>query len=302
MNTPHRSHETDPRTVATTVVSTGLLLLVALLAPAPAQAQISSDRPGLGDGASVVAPRTLQAELGYQFARTSFNGSATLLGQSIDAGADLNTHELGQLLLRLGATEGLEIRAGIGSYGWASASGEVSGFGTTGSVEENGSGYLGTSLGAKVRLVQTPAATVSGIATTTLPTETGDFETDDDRARQTLTLAADGALSEGLTLSINAGASFFWSEGDAERDRQVEYLFIPTLTVDVTETTSAYVGYAGFYSDDSQRLDAENTNVVEAGVTVLATPNTQLDVNGGLRVDDNVDSQFFLGIGLAQRF
>ena len=125
---------------------------------------------------------------------------------------------------------------------------------------------------------------------------------DDDRARQTLTLAADGALGEGLTLSINAGASFFWSEGDAERDRQVEYLFIPTLTVDVTETTSAYVGYAGFYSDDSQRLDAENTNVVEAGVTVLATSNTQLDVNGGLRVDDNVDSQFFLGIGLAQRF
>lgn len=299
MNTTDTTQAIRPLTV---LLSTGLLALTFLFTPSLAQAQISSDRPGLGDGAAVVAPRTLQAELGYQFARTSFDGQVTLLGQSIDAGADFNSHQLGQLLLRFGATEGLEIRAGIGSYGWASASGEVSGFGTTGSVEEDGSGYLGTSLGAKVRLLQTPVATVSGIATTTLPTETGDFETSDDRARQNLTLAADGALGEGVTLSVNAGAGFFWAEGDAESDRHVEYLFIPTLTVDVTETTSAYVGYAGFYSDDSRPRDAANTNFVETGVTFLATPDTQIDLNGGLRVDDNVDSQFFLGVGLSQRF
>jgi hypothetical protein len=37
-------------------------------------------------------------------------------------------------------------------------------------------------------------------------------------------------------------------------------------------------------------------------VTFLATPDTQIDLNGGLRVDDNVDSEFFLGVGLSQRF
>jgi hypothetical protein len=112
------------------------------------------------------------------------------------------------------------------------------------------------------------------------------------------------ALGSNLSLTVNAGANFFWSEGEEAflSDRKVEYVFIPTLNIGITETTSAYVGYAGFYSDDSQPFDAANANFVETGVTFLATPDTQIDLNGGLRVDDNVDSEFFLGVGLSQRF
>jgi len=59
--------------------------------------------------------------------------------------------------------------------------------------------------------------------------------------------------------------------------------------------TYAYVGYAGFYDD------GPNANWVEGGLTFLANPDTQLDVNTGLRVDDN-GNDFFLGVGVAHRF
>jgi hypothetical protein len=57
----------------------------------------------------------------------------------------------------------------------------------------------------------------------------------------------------------------------------------------------AFVGYGGFYGK------TDNRSWVEGGVTVLATPDTQLDVNGGVRVYGNADSPFFLGAGVAYR-
>jgi len=102
-------------------------------------------------------------------------------------------------------------------------------------------------------------------------------------------LAYDGALGDGLTLSVNGGASFFYTD-----DSAVEWLLIPTLSFGLTETIGAYVGYAGFYTDGL------NANWVEGGVTLLATPDTQLDVNTGLRIDDNGDD-VFVGLGVARR-
>lgn len=243
-----------------------LLLSFALLGAgvtAPATAQISSDRPGFGDGASMVAPRTFQAEMGY-----AFNGNG------------LNSHELGQLLLRYGLTSRIEVRGGVGSY----------------VVNESpfDNGYSGTALGTKVRLLQSDLWTLSGVATLGLPTGTGAFDSADDRARQELKLAFDGALGEDITLSVNGGTSFFYS-GGVQDDRDVSVLFIPTLSFGLTDGVGAYVGYAGFYDD------GRNANWVEGGFTYLYDPNTQLDVNVGLQLDDYSDS-FFLGVGVARRF
>lgn len=234
------------------------LLLAATLNLAPsASAQISADRPGFGDGTATVAPGTFQAGLGY-----AVNGNG------------VTSHELGQLFLRYGVTDALELRGGVGSY----------------EVTDGENGYNGTGVGAKLRLFQNETSALSGVATLGLPTGTGALDTVDDRARQTVKLAYDGALGDGLTLSVNGGASFFYTD-----DSAVEWLLIPTLSFGLTETTGAYVGYAGFYDDGL------NANWVEGGVTLLATPDTQLDVNTGLRVDDNGDD-FFLGLGVARRF
>jgi len=234
------------------------LLLAATLSLAPsASAQISADRPGFGDGTATVAPGTFQAGLGY-----AVNGNG------------ITSHELGQLFLRYGVTDALELRGGVGSY----------------EVTDGENGYNGTGVGAKLRLFQNETSALSGVATLGLPTGTGAFDAVDDRARQTVKLAYDGALGDGLTLSVNGGASFFYTD-----DSAVEWLLIPTLSFGLTETTGAYVGYAGFYDDGL------NANWVEGGLTLLATPDTQLDVNTGLRVDDNGDD-VFVGLGVAHRF
>jgi hypothetical protein len=247
------------------LVSAALALLLAAslsLAP-PASAQISADRPGFGDGTATVAPGTFQAGLGY-----AVNGNG------------VTSQELGQLLLRYGVTDALELRGAVGSY----------------VINESpvDNGYAGTGVGAKLRLFQNATSALSGVATLGLPTGTGAFDTRDDRARQELKLAFDGALGEGLTLSINGGASFFYAAGTQE-DRAVQWLFIPTLSFGLTEATGAYVGYAGFYDD------GPNANWVEGGLTFLANPDTQLDVNTGLRIDDN-GNDFFVGVGVAHRF
>ena len=126
------------------------------------------------------------------------------------------------------------------------------------------------------------------MSTWTLPTGTGAFESD--RVSQTLALAYDGALGEGLGISVNGGTEVPYG-GDADPS----YLFIPTLSFGVTDRVGAYVGYAGFYSTGL------NTNYVEAGLTLLSSPNTQLDVNTGLQIDED-RSAFVAGLGLAHRF
>jgi hypothetical protein len=208
-----------------------------------------------------VAPGTFQAGLGY-----AVNGNG------------ITSHELGQLLLRYGVLDGLELRGGVGSYVLNESPFE--------------DGYGGTSVGAKLRLFRTEVSALSGVATLGLPT--GDAFGTSDRARQELKLAYDGALGEGLTLSVNGGASFFYDEG-VQDDRAVEWLFVPTLSFGLTDEVGAYVGYAGFYTD------GPNASWVEGGFTLLATLDTQLDLNTGLRVDDTGDA-FFVGLGLAHRF
>lgn len=248
-----------PDSIARRVLPAALLLLLAAGLPLSADAQIAADRPGFGDGTATVAPGTFQAGLGY-----AFNGNG------------INSQELGQLFLRYGVTDALELRGAVGSY----------------VINESpvDDGYAGTGVGAKLRLFQNETSALSGVATLGLPTGTGAFDTPDDRARQTLKLAFDGALGEGLTLSVNGGASFFYTD-----DSAVEWLFIPTLSFGLTDDVGAYVGYAGFYDD------GPNANWVEGGLTLLTSPDTQLDVNTGLRVDDNGDD-FFVGLGVAHRF
>lgn len=246
---------------------------------------ITSDRPGIGTGAATVAGGTFQAELGYDF--TSISDRFGDEGQSI--------HNLGLLLLRYGVTDAVEVRANVGSFGLSE---QVTGVSITpGDVSpetELESGYNGAALEAKARLARTATTTLSVFSSTSVPLGSGPFEAADERARQTFLALFDGALGEDITLAINAGPSFYWDAGEQE-DRFLTVLFIPTLNVSVTERTGAYVGYAGEYTD------VANANFVEGGVTYLLNNDTQVDVNGGLRVDDNQDS-FFLGVGLSHRF
>lgn len=246
-----------------TALAITIALLVSLGLPSAAYGQISADRPGFGTGTATVGSGTIQASLGY-----AVNGNG------------ITSHELGQLLLRYGISDGFELRGGVNSYVVVEAPLD--------------NGYSGTSVGAKVRLFENDISALSGVATLGLPTETGGFSGPDDRARQDLVLAYDGALGDGITLSVNGGTSFYYVSG-LQNDRDVDVLFIPTLSFELAESMGAYVGYAGFYDD------GPNRSWVEGGITIVSNIDTQLDVNTGLRIDSNGNG-FFVGAGVAHRF
>jgi len=259
-------------------ITSTLALLLALTVPS-AQAQmtdapVTSDRPGLSNAAATVSQGTFQAELGYDLSQNTTGEEA------------LSTHSLGLLLLRYGVTDRIEFRANVGSIGFDEQ--------FAGTDTELESGYNGAAIEAKIKLFENATTTVSGFSSTSVPLSTGPFESVDDRSQQTLALLLDGALGQNLTLTVNGGANFFWDAGEQE-DRAVTALFIPTLNFAINDQAGAYVGYFGQYRDTA------NTNFVEGGFTYLVSPNTQIDLNGGFRVDDNEDG-FFVGVGLSQRF
>lgn len=264
-----------------------LALFAFLMAPA-AQAQISSDRPGFSNSAATVSQGTFQAELGYDLTQNTTFDEETF-----------STHSLGLLLLRYGVTDAVEVRANVGSIGFV----EQFSLNDAGETEFEsgyyGSGFdgfaTGPSLEVKARLFQSSTTTISAFSQTTVPSlMSGPFEVDDTRSRQSVALLLDGALGENITLTVNGGTSFFWDAG-VQEDRIFTATFIPTLNFSINEQFGAYAGYFGQY------WEFENTNLVEGGVTFLATSDTQVDLNFGYRVDDNGDG-YFLGLGLAQRF
>jgi hypothetical protein len=270
-------------------------LLLAVAVPAAqaqrADAPIASDRPGFATGAATMAPGTVQAELGYDYTAQDF--SNPVLDEAVDGSKSV--HSLGQLLLRYGVTDAVEVRANVGSYGFSEEpSGVTIQPGDVSPSTDLDGGYNGAALEAKARLFRGPTATVSAFSATSVPLGSGPFEASDERARQTVLALLDGALGQNLTLTINAGPSFYWSAGEQD-DRFFTALFIPTLSFSINERTGGYVGYAGEYTETA------NANFVETGFTYLVNTDTQVDVNGGLRVDDNQDA-FFLGLGLSHRF
>lgn len=251
------------RLTALTLATTLLLGYLSALTTARGQSPIAADRPGLGTESATVLQGRVQAELGYSFAE--------------EEGTRL--HNFGELLLRYGVTSGFELRGGVGSYGLVVDPPMLEG------------GYKGANVGTKIRLYDGSLTTLSGVATLSLPTETRGFDTDDNRARQTLVLALDAALGTSLSLLLNAGSSFYYTG----EDTAAEGLLTSTLGIDLDDNMGAYVGYGGFYNTGANR------NFVEGGLTYLATPNVQLDLNSGLQVDE-VGRDFFAGLGLAFRF
>ncbi len=189
----------------------GLLLVLLLLAPS-VHAQISPDRPGMGEGTSVVAPKRLQLESGYGFVASD---AAT-------------SHDFGQLLVRYGVSSWLEARAGVGSYVVHDAPVE--------------NGYSGTTLGGKVGLWQGERVNASALSTWGLPTGTGVYAESD--AWQAVALAFDASVAGPVAVAASLGHTFaYGGESPAQTS------FTATWGVEVNEAIGIGLGYAGFYEE-----------------------------------------------------
>jgi hypothetical protein len=203
---------------------------------------IASDRPGLGDGAHVLAPGVWQAELGF----------------SVDGGGDVRLYSIGQGVLRFGLTK-LEVRVYPNSFVLRRGDGPAD------------EGLQDPAIGIKVPLSgpdrEVRSSLVAGL---TLPVGSDAFTADDATGFSTLVL--ERSLSESVNLAVNAGYSFpFGALGDGT----LALLVTPAFPIGNAENLSAYAGWAGYFADGDDR------HVLEAGLAYLAHADVQLDVNGG---------------------
>lgn len=229
-----------------------------------AQETIASDRPGIGSGSFVVGPGTIQVEAGFEIA---------------DTGA--RDYSFGQALVRIGLP-GVELEVLANSVTMTDNA--------TSSVSIDDWGIEDTGFGVKVPLVRDTgggmALSLQGIATA--PTGSEGFTNGEWVAA--LNGLADLALGERASVSFNLGHEF----GSDVRDGATSVIVTPGLSVG--SGVGVYGGWAGTFFTNS-----DTAHVAEAGLTYLATPNVQLDLNGGRQVG-GPRSSWFAGVGVAKRW
>lgn len=231
-----------------------------------AQAQnFSPDRPGIANGSFITPESMLGVEAGIQFSTNDF----------------VNQFSLGQVLLRYGVQENLEVRASLGSF--TSATYTLIG------GEQTESGFQDMSVGAKYNFVSGGGnPSISGLFNVSLPVGSDAFSSDE--IVPSLGVLADHLLNEMWSISSNLG--YYFGVGNLEDS----WLFTltPGFSIPANENIGGYFGYAGrYYGEDL------NLNWLEAGATYNIESGAQLDVNLGFETKNET---FFIGAGFAKTF
>ena len=239
-----------------------------------AQGPVAGDRPGFGDGASVVAPGRVQVEAGYAYS-------------DLDG---FDQHAFGQMLLRFGVARRVELRAGLISYLVQERGCSTGAF----CIEESGheTGVEDLSVGVKVNLIQgTGQPVLAAIVDTALPTGNDAFSGDE--VTPTLKLALDVGLSDAVTFSGNVGNTFTLGGNLVEA-------FFTYLALGVgVPGLEGLDAFAGFYSLFPRSADVANS--LDGGFVYRLNNDTQLDVNLGFGLTPEA-ADFFIGAGIARRF
>lgn len=261
------------------LLAAGLLLAASLpLAPAAAQDlsgledPLITDRPDFTESTDTVPRGHFQLEGGF---------TSTRVG-------DEDTRSVGELLLRAGLNDRLEVRIGAGSHTRIDGPG--------GDV----SGYEDPTLGVKVRLspdtemLPPSHPAVALLLGTSIPV--GDEELTADEWVPEAKLAFAWALTERFGLSTNLNWAYPPDSGDDERFHQLSGSLSGSLAF--TDRIGGFLEYYGFVEEEE---DGPSTHYVNAGVTYLLSNDLQLDLRYGRGLNDP-DPDDFVGIGAAVRW
>ena len=249
--------------------------MVGTLAP-PATAQsvesrpLVTDRPTFTASTSVVAPGAVVLESGYTLSRA--NG--------------VSTHALGEALFRIGLSTKAEIRVGLNSFAWAGAGGP--------------DGLEDASLGFKVELASgsdsrrfdplRPA--VALLIGTTIPT--GSTEFGESEMQPGAVLALSWHVSDRVGMSVNTNVAAASESGE----RYGQFSGAGSMGISVSERVGVFGEYFIFAPPG---LDQETTGLLHGGITILISPDFQVDGRAG-RSLHGVDTDVFVGVGFATRF
>lgn len=257
----------------------GLFLLAALAETAYGQMPpdtISTDRPDLTEGSSVVGAGRFQIE-------------TSGLYEVDKEGADTEQF-LTPTLLRLGATEKLELRMESDGFSHLTTEGPTS--------DEHTAGYSPISLGMKYRLHDEgkrwsePALSLLGNVTP--PSGSGAFALDKTAGEARLLM--DWTLTEKWGLGANLGVG---RDIDDENDG---FIFgIATLALARSWTDRLGTFWEIVYQAPESSED-DHAFLADTGVTYLITNNAQFDVAVGSGVTGEQVPDFFVTSGISLRF
>lgn len=232
----------------------GVILATALGLAAPVSAQsITPDRPGIGSGATVLAPGVFNLESGV----------------SVSGGTAVDAYSIGELLFRAGVG-GVELQIFANSF-------VVTRSDAIPALDEEGFADMG--VGVKVPVARDVGDRMNLSVQGVLTAPTGSEAFSNDEWVAALNALADIGLSDRAGVSVNLGVT----EGAGGSGETVSLIVTPGVAL--SDAVGAYAGWAGFFADGG------DVNFGEAGLTFLLDDDAQLDVNGGWALD--ADDWFF---------
>ena len=227
-----------------------------------------TDRPDFTESPVTITRGRTQIEAGYTYSETG----------------DLEERTIGELLVRIGWTEVVELRVGFNSRVLIDGPG----------VDVAGNEDL--SLGCKIRLSD-PLPTgsrlpqVAVLLATTLPTGSDELGVSDPQPSATLALSWDP--SERTSIGSNVGYARLGEAGA----RFGEISASLSLGHDLGERLGGYVEVYALARQEGRG----DEQFVNAGLTWALSENSQLDFRAGTGLDSD-SADFFVGAGAAWRF
>lgn len=229
-----------------------------------------SNRPGFSNVWEVVPRGEVELNTGLQLTRSG----------------DDEALALGQVFVRAGLSQRVELRLGLNS--WV----EVDGPGN------EASGLEDPFVGLKFALFEgsgavgwgSPAASL--IVQSTLPVGAREFRADDAQPSVLMALAWDPAAQ--LHLDSNIGISSI----DADSGRREELVTSHALGIGLSGGLALYFEYAGFYSTDDAHGD---THYGFVAMTLMPSSRLQFDIGVG-RGFNGISPDDFVSLGVARRW
>lgn len=202
-------------------------------------------------------------------------------GATVERVADSRRATYGEVLVRVAAGRGAELRIGIPSYVAVREGGRAAGL---------DDGFLG----AKLVLLRSAKAPLALLVGTTLPT--GAAEVAERRYQPDAVLSTAFELSGTAGLGVNVGAGRPTDAGT----RFTQLFGSGSLGVELSERVGAF---AEVFAFNRTRPGGRNQQFVDGGVTYGLSPDLQLDGRVGVGIANGAGGQdWFYGIGVTRRF
>lgn len=266
--------------IETALRQTAIVMVVLIAVPAvgadSAAPPLITDRPDVTESSEVVGRGLVQVEMGYSFFRFE------------DGDARLDLSAFPGTLVRVGLHDRVELRVE-----WA---GYLSESLDSGLSSREDSGWGNAALGAKIKLREEKGAApeLSLLVDAIIPSGSKSFRAE--RIDPAIRFAGSHTLSERLGLGYNVGFGALTIEEDSgDTDTLGLGRYSLALGIGLSERWGTFVEVFGFMPTTGGPAHS-----LDSGLTYLVTRNVQLDISGGLGLNDRAED-WFVGAGISFR-